>query len=988
LRGAGCALAIASLPLFIPFAAANGLGRDDEAVVLTGSADPSLAGMLPDRLVAFRWSPGWARIPVQVDERAVVDFATIYGDPEPSGFTVRTYTDPGTFTGPDPDPLLDADDEIVLRVRDSGLRATERAGQPPGVVPASGLELALANPVTGETAWIYLFRSDGSLPPLPPSPDVVYDFSLLSGDYRETYDTTGASRGNPETSVVSTPSYRVGFSDRWLRVDTGILRDGAPGVDLLERHRNRFAPDNCTRTEWTFSTGEGAFIVNKNGPVRALRGYVGANSGVTTFRIHAFYESTETIRTVLRVHEIPGIMDFFDWDVTTAGMTWRNDRNPSGVPVDASSDPVEEGAYLWESLSGPQGSLAMVPVIETDIPGFSWTSWYSDTIPAQASPCSGQGDDDAAYGSSGIWRNSAVPNTDPAVIGDVYTFVMTRTIRYLGPNAPGTAGPALHEEVSRPVTVALAAYGPSNVCADADGDGWAPCEESCEPPEGTSCGDCDDTLPSRHPGAAETCNGIDDDCDASIDEDLPRAAWYRDADGDGWGDAADSVVTCDAAPPEGRVGRAGDCDDTDPVRNPSASEVCDGIDQNCDGTADEGVPYETFYRDADGDGFGTEADTEASCDGTPPSGYVRALGDCDDTLPSRHPGAAETCNGIDDDCDASIDEDLPFRTWYRDADADGFGSPSATTDSCETVAPSGFAANEGDCDDADAQIHPEAAETCNARDDDCDLRVDEDLEGCGGEDCADRDGDGWYGCGDGCAAPPGAACGDCDDGDPLRNPAASEVCDGRDDDCDGATDGDLPTTTWYADSDGDGSGRGSSTLETCDPSAPPGFSAESGDCDDANPGVHPRAFESCDGVDNDCSPANADGSSETWLGEVCDGDDADACPTGNAVCRGGARACDDDLRSSVDLCDGFDNDCDGVSNNPACERFDLDGSGRVDGFELAWIGRAFGSCRTPEESPWWTPVDFNGDLCVDGEDLSVLANLWARACNGGRLDCL
>lgn len=925
-----CALAIAALSLLIPFAAANGVGREDEAVLLTGNADPSLLGAPPDRLVAFRWSPGWTRIAVQVDERAVVDFATIYGDPEPSGFTVLTYTDPGTFTGPDPDPLLDADDEIVLRVRDAGSRATVSAGEPPGVVPGSGLELALANPDTGGTAWIYLFRSDGSMPTLPPSSDVVYDFVLLSGDYRETYDTTGASRGNPEASVVTTPSYRVGFSDRWLRVDTGILRDGAPGTDLLERHRNRFAPDNCTRTEWTFSTGAGAFIVNKNGPVRALRGYVGANSGVTTFRIHAFYQSTETIRTVLRVHEIPGVMDFFDWDTTALDMTWRNDRNVSGVPVDASPDVVEAGPYVWESLAGPQGSLAMAPVIETDIPGFSWTSWYSDATPAQASPCGGQGDDDAAYGSSGIWRQNTVLNTDPAVIGDVYRFVMTRTIRYLGPNAPGTAGPELHAEVSRPVTVALTVYAPSSVCADADGDGWAACTAGCEPPQGLSCGDCDDSLPSRHPGAAETCNGIDDDCDTSIDEGLPLATWYRDADGDGWGDAAGSVTNCDATPPEGRVGRAGDCDDADPARSPSAAEVCDGVDQNCDGTADEGVPHETFYRDADGDGFGTEADTEATCDGTTPTGYVEASGDCDDSLPSRHPGAAETCNGIDDDCDASIDEDLVFRTWFRDADGDGFGSPSSSTSTCDATPPDGFVASEGDCDDTDPQTHPAAVETCNGRDDDCDSLVDEDLEGCGGETCGDRDGDGWFACDDGCTAPPGAICGDCDDDDSTRNPGATEICDGRDDDCDAVTDGGLPTTAWYADSDGDGFGRDSSTLTTCDSSAPPGFAAASGDCDDANPGVHP----------------------------------------------GGAE-----------VCDGSDNDCDDVPDNPSCENFDVDGNGRVDGAELAWIGRAFGSCRAEAESPWWVPVDYNGDLCVDGEDLTILANLWARACADGLLDC-
>src|SRR3990172_6572860 len=102
-----------------PPALANVLGRDRDPVVLTGAALADLAGTDPGRIVAFRHDGSWVQIPVQVDERAVVDFGTIYGV-APVGLTVRTYTDSGTFTGPDPDPGFDADDELCFMGREAG----------------------------------------------------------------------------------------------------------------------------------------------------------------------------------------------------------------------------------------------------------------------------------------------------------------------------------------------------------------------------------------------------------------------------------------------------------------------------------------------------------------------------------------------------------------------------------------------------------------------------------------------------------------------------------------------------------------------------------------------------------------------------------------------------------------------------------------------------------------------------------------------------
>ncbi|MGC6417043.1 MAG: putative metal-binding motif-containing protein, partial [Bradymonadia bacterium] len=100
--------------------------------------------------------------------------------------------------------------------------------------------------------------------------------------------------------------------------------------------------------------------------------------------------------------------------------------------------------------------------------------------------------------------------------------------------------------------------------------------------------------------------------------------------------------------------------------------------------------------------------------------------DCDDNDATRFPGAPERCNAIDDDCDDSVDEgetvgDVP--TWYRDVDEEGRGDEDRSVDTC--LAPEGFVAEAGDCNDGDAQINVGAPERCNAIDDDCDDSVDE-----------------------------------------------------------------------------------------------------------------------------------------------------------------------------------------------------------------------------------------------------------------------
>ncbi len=283
--------------------------------------------------------------------------------------------------------------------------------------------------------------------------------------------------------------------------------------------------------------------------------------------------------------------------------------------------------------------------------------------------------------------------------------------------------------------------------------------------------DCGRDDPFVHPGADETCNGIDDDCDGDVDE----GDW--DHDGDGFTDA----LAC--------PGSGTDCDDDDDDVHPAAEEPCDGVDNDCSGTPDDG--------DADGDG-------------------ARICDDCDDDDPFLSPDAAEACDGVDNDCDGRVDEVWP------DDDGDG------------------VAACAGDCDDEHVYTWPGAPESCDGTDESCDGVIDEGF---------DADGDGVTTCG-----------GDCDDTDPTVLPGVPERCDGVDTDCDPAT---------LEDVDGDGDG-----VSVC-----------AGDCDDADPSSRPGAEEACDERDQDCDGL-VDDAPDCW--GCTDTDDLRFCTTATSAINAAA----------------------------------------------------------------------------------------------------
>jgi hypothetical protein len=387
----------------------------------------------------------------------------------------------------------------------------------------------------------------------------------------------------------------------------------------------------------------------------------------------------------------------------------------------------------------------------------------------------------------------------------------------------------------------------ARVYRDADGDGygdvndWAEADPDAPPGYVLNNEDCDDTNPDVFPGADEVCDGIDNNCVLGTTDEA-TATYYRDEDGDGHGTRTVSRDACEL--PSGYATTDDDCDDLRASVYPGATEICDEIDNNCDGTVDEGLTS-TFYADHDGDTFGDATLPTTACEA--PDGYVADATDCQDADPLIFPGAPEVCNGVDDDCDASVDEEVTS-TFYLDNDGDTFGDVTMPTTACE--APLGYVPDPTDCQDADPFIYPGAPEVCNDLDDDCDGAADEDLPVFEIYEDADADGYGDVPYPDDCELPKGTAPigGDCDDTDPDINPGETEICyDGIDQNC-------VPDACRRTGDLALG-GTGTTVYARLEGGKAVGFALDVGDLDD-------------DGWDDVVARDETDGLYQIWYGEL------------------------------------------------------------------------------------------------------------------------
>ncbi len=358
--------------------------------------------------------------------------------------------------------------------------------------------------------------------------------------------------------------------------------------------------------------------------------------------------------------------------------------------------------------------------------------------------------------------------------------------------------------------------------ADGDGDGFGDPSnytQACTQPPGFVLDnrDCDDTNPNVFPGAAQLCDGLNNDCSDPAWPQIP--ADELDGDGDGY------VACADWQGNDPGILGGGDCDDTNPSIFPGAPQICDGLNNDCSDPAWPQVPADEL--DGDGDGYVACAGWQGNDPG------ILGGGDCDDTNPSIFPGAPQICDGLNNDCSDPAWPQVP--AGELDADGDGY------------VACEGWQGNDpsimggGDCDDTNPNVFPGAAQLCDGLSNDCSDPAWPQIPA----DELDGDGDGYVACAGWQGNDPGIlGGGDCDDTNPNIFPGAPQICDGLNNDCSDPAWPQVPADEL----DGDGDG-----YVTCanwqgkDPSILGG-----GDCDDTNPNIFPGAVEICDGIDNDC----------------------------------------------------------------------------------------------------------------------------------------
>ena len=400
---------------------------------------------------------------------------------------------------------------------------------------------------------------------------------------------------------------------------------------------------------------------------------------------------------------------------------------------------------------------------------------------------------------------------------------------------------------------------------DLDGDkvGNA-CDEDDDADGTPDVDDCKPLNPSVHLLAEEVCDGLDNNCSGKVDE------GFLDSDFDGTANCVDSDDDNDGDPD------VSDCEPLDNAVSNKALESCDGTDNNCNGQVDEG------FGDADGDDVPDCLDSDDDNDGDPD------VTDCSPLNGSVHHGAKELCNGVDDNCEDGVDE------GFVDSDDDG------VPDCLDADDDNDGEADLTDCEPLNQQVSSLALEVCDGKDNNCNTQVDEGFEDTDGDkeaDCVDDDDDG--------DKDPDTV--DCEPKDAKVFHGALDVCDGKDNDCNGVVDDDA------LDFDDDGQ------ADCVDLDDDSDGDPDATDCADTDPSVSTLVVESCDGKDNDCDTGVDEGFADTDQdGDadcIDDDDDNDGDPDGDDNCPlvKNPQQTDSDGDGQGDVCD-TDADNDGIAN--------------------------------------------------------------------------
>ncbi len=482
---AAVGLAVAIAVGFSGTASAAPADRGGDAVVLKGQVLPAFVGTDPNMVVAYKWVGRWVQIPVQVDERHTIDVRQLYPPESVSpyvgannpAFDLEVYADPKTRSGADADPSFDVDDELTFMGGDTGHAAPARVGSPSGVAPASAVKVKVKDPLGGKPAFAYLFRSKRRNPDQSAGKDYVdYDMKLTNLAPGETIrDGYGYYHStNPEDSTVTTSNYKLHSFDRWQEDRMEITAGDADGTDILDREVAQATLFYCGRSEFTFSgrwtedtdpsndgatDDEGTYIAAIDGPVRAIRSYMGANSGPYVQREHVYYADHELNTVFLRVHPMLDLYEWTDYSDAAIGMTYRDAKNTGGVTVDGQPDDVvpttsadiANGAYSWQQLSGSQGTVSTVVGADTDIPNANFGNYYLDHATPSGALETQCGGDGKSIGASGFGiLGPTTPNTDPR--HDPHNDLTVKRTRYFGPPSDGAAeGARYAERVSEPL---------------------------------------------------------------------------------------------------------------------------------------------------------------------------------------------------------------------------------------------------------------------------------------------------------------------------------------------------------------------------------------------------------------------------------------------------------------------------------------------------------------------------------------------------------